>query len=254
MNEFTRFCILYTITGSPFSPALSFYLVPVTTPDNRPDFERIYRFTAKPSGNSDWSGISQNDYSDLVIRNGHRIGRLFTLRRFRPDLSPMSTPGVTEKLVILHIVIFGTRNGLGRITLSTCLATDLSLKAGFVVNCIIRIQAPMPHFLDPLNGALLPQSVCLWFDIALSVVKAFEVLLIVCHRITHLYRARCAQFELRLSPISHNLLIEALTLPSASFPFNNQRLETLGDAVLQLCTTVHLFNYYPNRQLSNLRQ
>jgi endoribonuclease Dicer len=53
------------------------------------------------------------------------------------------------------------------------------------------------------------------------------------------------------------LLIEALTLPSATFPFNNQRLETLGDAVLQLCTTVHLLNYYPNRhegQLTNLRQ
>jgi endoribonuclease Dicer len=83
------------------------------------------------------------------------------------------------------------------------------------------------------------------------------VLPVVCHRITHVYRARCAQFELRLPPIPQNLLIEALTLPSASFPFNNQRLETLGDAVLQLCTTVHLLNHHPNRhegQLTNLRQ
>ena len=263
MNEFTRYCILYTITGSPFSPALSFYLVPIT-PGNRPDFERINRFMANPAGNSDWSGISENDYGDLVIRNRHRIGRLFSLRRVRPDLSPMSTPdpGSREDGYPTYRDFWNEK--WSRKNHPVDVAREGALLEGWLrprsFSALYHTN-PNPDDAIPIhtaqNGALLPQSVCLWLDIPFCVIKAFEVLPIVCHRITHLYRARCAQFELRLPPIPHDFLIEALTLPSASFPFNNQRLETLGDAVLQLCTTVHLFNYYPNRhegQLSNLRQ
>ena len=263
MNDFTRSCILYTITGSPFHPALSFYLVPIT-PDNRPDFERINRFIANPSGNSDWSGISENDYGVVAIRNMHRIGRLYFLRRVRPDLSPMSTPepGSREAGFSTYRDFWNER--WSRKNHPVDVPCDGPLVEGWFrprsFTALYHMN-PSPDTSLPIhsvqNGALLPQSVCLWLDIPFCVIKAFEVLPIVCHRITHLYRARCAQFELRLPPIPHDFLIEALTLPSASFPFNNQRLETLGDAVLQLCTTVHLFNHYPNRhegQLSNLRQ
>ena len=263
MNEFTRYFILYTITGSPFPPTLSFYLVPIT-PDNRPDFERINRFIACPSGNSDWSGISENDYGKVAIRNKHRIGRLFSLRRIRPDLSPMSTPGPDSREAGFPTYRDYWNEKWSRKNHPIDVACHGPLLEGWVLprsfNALYHMN-PSPDASLPIhsaqNGELLPQSVCLWLDIPFCIIKAFEVLPIVCHRITHLYRARCAQFELRLPPIPHDFLIEALTLPSASFPFNNQRLETLGDAVLQLCTTVHLFNYYPNRhegQLSNLRQ
>ena len=263
MNEFTRYCILYTITGSPFSPALSFYLVPIT-PDNRPDFERINRFMANPYGNSDWSGISEKDYGDLVFRNRHRSGRLFTLQRIRPDLSPMSTPEPGSKEAGFSTYRDYWNERWSRKNHPVNIPCEGPLVEGWFrprsFNALYHTN-PSPDDSLPIhsvqNGALLPQSECLWLDISFCVIKAFEVLPIVCHRITHLYRARCAQIGLRLPPIDHDLLIEALTLPSASFPFNNQRLETLGDGVLQLCTTVHLLNHYPNRhegQLSNLRQ
>lgn len=47
------------------------------------------------------------------------------------------------------------------------------------------------------------------------------------------------------------LLAEALTHPSISserksFPFDNQRLEFLGDAVLQLAITVHCYTLFPS--------
>jgi len=47
------------------------------------------------------------------------------------------------------------------------------------------------------------------------------------------------------------LLAEALTHPSISlerknYPFDNQRLEFLGDSVLQLVVTEHLYNLFPN--------
>src|SRR5271170_4574898 len=57
------------------------------------------------------------------------------------------------------------------------------------------------------------------------------------------------------------LLAEALTHPSLGYEtqrhhFDNQRLEFLGDAVLQLVFTEHLFNLFPNfseGQLTKLR-
>ena len=47
------------------------------------------------------------------------------------------------------------------------------------------------------------------------------------------------------------LLAEALTHPSISlerknYPFDNQRLEFLGDAVIQLVVTEHLYRLYPD--------
>ena len=57
------------------------------------------------------------------------------------------------------------------------------------------------------------------------------------------------------------LLAEALTHPSLSYEtqrhhFDNQRLEFLGDAVLQLIFTEHLFNLFPTcteGQLTKMR-
>jgi endoribonuclease Dicer len=263
MNEFTRYGILYTITGSPFPPALSFYLVPIT-PANRPDFERINRVLVNPYGNHDWSGISENDYGRLVFRNRHRIGKLFYLQRLRPDLSPMSTPAPGSREAGFSTYRDYWNEKWSRKNHLVDVPCDGPLLEGWFHSrsfMALYHMNPSPDTLLPIHlakdGALLPQSVCLWLDIPPCVFRAFEVLPIVCHRITHVYRARCAQFELRLPPIPHDLLIEALTLPSATFPFNNQRLETLGDAVLQLCTTVHLLNHYPNRhegQLTSLRQ
>lgn len=42
------------------------------------------------------------------------------------------------------------------------------------------------------------------------------------------------------------LLKEAFTHPSAGKPFNNQRLEFLGDAVIDLIVAEHLFNKFPD--------
>ena len=263
MNDFTRNGILYSITGSPFTQALSLYLVPIT-PDSRPDFESIQRVLANPHGCSDWSGISENDYGHLMFRNRYRFGRMFSLQRIRSDLSPLSTPppGSREAGFSTYRDCWITK--WSRKTRPAEVACHGPLLEGWL--CPRSFMGvydtnPSPDASLPIHsakdGTLVAQNVCLWLDIPLSVIRAFEALPVLCHRITHQYRAGCLQSELRLPPIPHDLLIEALTLPLATFPFNNQRLETLGDAVLQLCTTVHLLNHYPNRhegQLTNLRQ
>lgn len=46
-------------------------------------------------------------------------------------------------------------------------------------------------------------------------------------------------------PINIELLVKALTLPSASTGYNYQSLETLGDSVLKVLTTVHVYLAFP---------
>lgn len=50
------------------------------------------------------------------------------------------------------------------------------------------------------------------------------------------------------------LLRLALTHPSAGLPEDNQRLEFLGDAVLQLCVSVALYGQHPSEQEGSLTQ
>jgi endoribonuclease Dicer len=91
----------------------------------------------------------------------------------------------------------------------------------------------------------------------MDVFRAFLVLPQLCRRFTDVYRAHQAKFELGLPPIVDDILVEALTLPLANARWSNQRLETLGDSVLKLATTVQLFNQYPHRhegQLAPMRQ
>lgn len=264
MHQFTRCGVWYNNTSRPFSSPFSFYLVPIT-PDRLPDFEAIQRLLAYPEGNSDWSEISEEDYDKLMVICRAQFGSIHILRRIREDLTPLSTPlpGSREATSPTYheywIKKWFKKNR--RVVLSTngpILETFRFHRSNigtFLVDSSPSYSSPIHVARD---GRLLPQAGCTWLPMSHSVRQAFEVLPVLCHRITAEYRARCARYELNLPPsISTNFIIEAFTIPAASFPFSNQRMETLGDAVLQLCTTVHLLNRYPNRhegQLTKLRQ
>jgi hypothetical protein len=64
-------------------------------------------------------------------------------------------------------------------------------------------------------------------------------------RIVDLDRLRTPTSSLNLSRIPRDILHQALTPPAASFGYDYQRLETLGDNVLKILTTVCLFQQYP---------
>jgi len=263
MHQFTRCGVWYNNTSRPFSLPFSFYLVPIT-PDRLPDFEAIQRLLAYPEGNTDWSEISEEDHDKLMVICRAQFGSIHVLRRIREDLTPLSTPLPgsreatsptyheywTKKWSKKNRRVVSPTNG-------PILETFRFQRSNIGTFLIGSSPSSSPTHIAR-DGRLLPQASCAWLPISHSVRQAFEVLPVLCHRITTEYRARCARYELNLPPsISTNFIIEAFTIPAASFPFSNQRMETLGDAVLQLCTTVHLLNRYPNRhegQLTKLRQ
>ncbi|KAJ6500580.1 hypothetical protein C8R45DRAFT_1122609 [Mycena sanguinolenta] len=273
MHLFTKECIWYRLTASPLDLPLSFYLVPLAD-TGQPDFAAMQRFMAFPRGNPNWENIDETDFSRLIVVNVNLIGQTYNLRQARDDLSPTSVPpegspeagfptyhdywvhkwtgkpGSRKKPP--YIPDTGPLLELSSLTRSKSTAV-YPLNSQFFDDA--STEPPPPATGTP--HVLFPRDCCRWVYIPEGVCEALEILPSLYHRITDIYRVRRARLSLSLPPILDDLLVEAFTLPCANAGFNNQRLETLGDAVLELCTTVHLFNKYPNRhqgQLSIMRQ
>ncbi|KAF8191429.1 hypothetical protein K438DRAFT_1675400 [Mycena galopus ATCC 62051] len=270
MHIFTKECIWYRITGTPLDLPLSFHLVPIAD-TGQPDYPAMQQLLASPRGNTNWGGIDETDYGHLMVVNVNLVGHTYILRQVRNDLSPSSVPPdgsreagfpnyhdywvhkwtgkpgsrkrppyIPENGPLLELSPFARSNG----------SAAYSLNSKPLGSASTEPPAPTTYI-------LFPRDCCRWIHISEDVREALEILPALYHRITDIYRVRRARVSLSLPPILDDLLVEAFTLPCAQAGYNNQRLETLGDAVLELCTTVHLFNRYPNRhegQLSIMRQ
>ncbi|KAJ7736527.1 hypothetical protein B0H14DRAFT_3612709 [Mycena olivaceomarginata] len=256
MYLFTKECIWYRITRTPLEHPSRLYLVPIAD-TGQPDFPAMQRFLASSRGNANWEGIDETDYGRLMVVNVNLTGHTYLLRQVRSDLSPSSVPpdGSPEAGFPNYHDYWvhkwtgkpGSRKRPPYIPDSGPLL-ELSLYPRSTAACAYPLDSkpftatgPPAPTTTPCN-VLFPRDCCRWVDISEDVREALGILPALYHRMTDIYRVRRAR---------------AFTLPSANAGYSNQRLETLGDAVLQLCTTVHLFNRYPNRhegQLSLLRQ
>ncbi|KAJ7118771.1 hypothetical protein C8R44DRAFT_841231 [Mycena epipterygia] len=263
MHRFTKEGLWYRITSSPINLPLNFYLVPITE-TGQPDFPAILRLLVSPRGNSDWDPIDENDYGHLMVANVNLTGHLYLLQRIRHDLSPSSVPPEGSKeagFANYHDYWVHKWTGKpGSRKRPPHIPDD-----GPLLELSPFPRSPRAGPSPPNSGTLsacpshvlFPRGCCRWINISEDVSEALHILPALYHRLTHIYRVRRARLSLSLPPILDDILAEALTLPCANMEYSNQRLETLGDAVLQLCTTVHLFNRYPNRhegQLSLMRQ
>ncbi|KAF8638830.1 hypothetical protein AX17_001888 [Amanita inopinata Kibby_2008] len=263
MARFTKLGIYYRLTGSPIEGIPSVFLVPLTL-GGQPDFQAIDRLLENPRGSSDWVTFNEDHRTELLVTVNSYVGRIYRLRRIRHDLTPMSPPSPGSREVNFesyrdyfldrwkrkrYIPSIPTEGPMVELELLPRVLNGLyDLKCS---NTIPVVTATAP------DGGTFPQQCCRWLDLGTDVYKAFNLLPAICHRLTDTFRSNCLRSQLGLPLVDRDLLVEALTLPSAHAGYNNQRLETLGDAVLQLCTTVHLFNRYPHRhegQLTTMRQ
>ena len=263
MSEYTRRMIWVCNTARPFTESLSLYLVPL---DRRlqPDYRAIERFLAHPNGNPDWTGIGDFHYDKLLAMERHNAGRIWVLRNLRDDITPASLPTMFPYSDFPTYRDYFINKWKRRRWRSEEWMEQVPSEGPLLeVTQLSRSQSgryplnPHTSIQDTPNPVLVPQGSSGWFDVSWDVCEAYKLLPSVCHRLTDLYRARQLRHRLGLPAISEDLLVEALTLPSCNAGFNNQRLETVGDAVLEVCTTVHLLNKYPHLhegQLTNLRQ
>ncbi|KAH6919140.1 type III restriction enzyme [Coprinopsis sp. MPI-PUGE-AT-0042] len=268
MADFTAFGINSRITGKPYTGNLTFYLVPLNS-NLAPDYLLMELIVRNQRGFRDWTskfpkGESEDDgKNQIYVFNWHQLGRTYLLKKIRWDLTPQSIPppGAREagdgQTYYEYFVKKWTRKKRPAMVPETgpLLETTVVERVDLGSYDLQTGHAQMP--LKEARTYILPRNCCRFLPFPGVLAKAFGVLPVLCRGITDLYRSREARFALRLPSIDDRLITEALTIPAAVVSFNNQRLETLGDAVLQLCTTVHLLNHYPHRhegQLSELRK
>lgn len=262
MNDFMRWGVRARNCGKKFpAPQCSFFLVPLKA-DGGVDFETMVRFLEKgPS--YDWSEVTEDMYDHILVMNRWKTGSTYRLKKTFEDLTPMSKPPADspqagfETYQEYFTQMWSTKRRCVTIPENGPMLGVVKLPRLNNGAYTLEKAPPSPEEEDDSTINLTPQSVCSWVPFPLGLSDAFAALPYLCRRITDVYRVRVARQGLRLPSIRDNYLIEALTVPWALTIFNNQRLETLGDAVLEVCVTVQLLNQYPNRhegQLSKLRQ
>ncbi|KAJ7771608.1 hypothetical protein B0H16DRAFT_1410076 [Mycena metata] len=261
MNTFTKECIWYRLLGAPVDH-LTLYLVPIAD-TGQPDFSAMHRFVSSPRGASNWDGVDESHYGRLMVVNTNLYGKPHLLQKIRDDLSPASVPpeGSPEagfpSYHAYWVHKWAAKAGKGKWLPSIPETGPLLELSTLPRSTPWGHSAPSATAQTQPARVFFPRDCCRWINISEDVRAAFDILPSLYHRITDVYRAQRARASLSLPPISEDILIEALTLPCCQASYSNQTKETLGDAVLQLCTTVHLFNKYPHRhegQLSAMRQ
>ncbi|CAG8675935.1 16194_t:CDS:2, partial [Dentiscutata erythropus] len=125
----------------------------------------------------------------------------------------------------------------------------------------VRKISKVMNFLQPVPGSLpimkgrtatyvIPEF-CKQYPIRASVFRSALMLPVIFTRLD----SQLLALELRTRfdiPMRDDLLLEAITTPSANMEMNYERLETLGDSFLKFCVTNRLYVMFPDKHEGQL--
>ncbi|KZV70597.1 P-loop containing nucleoside triphosphate hydrolase protein [Peniophora sp. CONT] len=253
LQRYTDVSIWWTISSRPRPDPLACYVVPVRD-DLQPDFDAIEQMLRVPYGSFEWAPILDALAGRVLVRHRFQHGRTYLLHAIRHDLTPLSTPPddareagystykeyLVQKLKARNIdpeqiPSDGPLIEVHRVNKQVLGSFDIGPDGACASN---------PPFIDP-RPYFLPIRACTWSTLSEPMFNLYRALPRLLRFLTSVYRARAARFALGLPAISDLHLVEAHTVPNAMSSFSNQRLETLGDLVLKVATSVHLFNRFP---------
>lgn len=253
LQRYTDVSIWWTISSRPRPDPLSCYAVPIRQ-NLQPDFDAVEQMLRLPYGSVEWAPVTEALAGHLLVRHRFQHGRTYLLHSIRGDLSPLSTPPddareaghATFKDYFVHkfesrklnpeqIPSEGPLIEVYRVNKQVLGSFDLGTGGASASN---------PPFIDP-RPYFLPLRACTWSTLPEPMFHLYRTLPRLLRLVTSVSRARAARFALGLPAITDRHLVEAHTLPNAMSSFSNQRLETLGDLVLKVATSVHLFNRFP---------
>lgn len=260
LQDYTRAGLWWCVTHRNISAPIAACMFPLTE-RLLPDFSAIQEVVATPFGSHDWSMIGERHLDNLLVMNGKVHGRPLLLRSIRMDLTPTSppSPGSREARFPTYREYWiqkYTRKGVEPTIPTNCPLIEIQhfpreQSSFYSAESLHGADGSQPS--SPVGAkSFLPVYLCRQLPMPKAMWKAFRILPVLMRRATDLWRARQAVIELSLPPMQLHILAEALTLPCANASFDNQRLETLGDSVLKLCTVVYIFHKFPFRHEGQL--
>ena len=260
LQDYTRAGLWWCVTHRNISASLAACMVPLTE-RLLPDFSAIQGTVNNPFGSHDWNSIDERQYDNLLVMNGKVHGRPLLLRSIRRDLTPISSPEPGSREASFptyreYWIQKYTRKGVEPTIPTDCPLIEIQHfpreQSSYYSTESLRGGDGSQPSVPVGSKSLLPVYLCRQLQMPKAMWKTFRILPILMRRAADLWRARQAVIELSLPPIQLHILAEALTLPCANASFDNQRLETLGDSVLKLCTVVYIFHKFPFRHEGQL--
>jgi len=256
MEQYTAFYLGHAVTrkgrGKGRGKGKSrIFLVPFDAMKRQPNFAEMERILNAPRAR-DWSAAGISELNDVYVQ-------LLGDGKLVKVLGVQSNMSVTE--------------ALADTTLAKKFASLQKFQPGFevpvndpILHCRRVLCTTSSEYRDPIlqkqsllgtEDLFYPQSLCEQINTTSRTLDYFKFLPPLSRYLSDTFRARAAVMLLGLPPLNVDRAAEALMLPSVNASFNNQRLETLGDAFLKLATSIHAFNKFPYKhegQLSSLRQ
>ncbi|EJD46112.1 P-loop containing nucleoside triphosphate hydrolase protein [Auricularia subglabra TFB-10046 SS5] len=241
---------------------LAFYLAFLGV-DGRPDLEAMRNFVQNPTSR-DWESLAAASTEEVLVVNRIRLGHLYVLVNQHTGLTvddkPVEVDGTCREAGFASYMAYYQDLFEGQ-------KYTLHLEAASPMFCCRQLPRLETSSYDisavtglahvgergkPVAMRMVPQSVCYRLCLSSITADAVRYLPQLTRRLCDVARATA----LDLPGIELNALIEATTLPPAMMGFDNQRLETLGDAFLKLGVSVYAFHAFPFKhegQLTNVR-
>ncbi|RIA97599.1 hypothetical protein C1645_813834 [Glomus cerebriforme] len=216
------------------------------------DWEEMERAVTEKHIHVDMNNLT-DDMKDVVIIDYSDNLRRYFVQSIRYDLNPMSP--IPEGTTLREN---GCKNFAEYYKKSFDLDTKYPLQPLFQVQKISKVM----NFLQPKPGAspktlkgrtatfVIPEF-CKQYTIRASVFRSALMLPALLTRIN----SQLLALELRLKldlPIKDDLLLTAITTPSANMEMDYERLETLGDSFLKFCVTIRLYVMFPDKHEGQL--
>ncbi|CAG8444339.1 4231_t:CDS:2 [Acaulospora colombiana] len=122
------------------------------------------------------------------------------------------------------------------------------------ISKVMNFLQPVPGAIPALKGRVATYVIpefCKEYPIRASIFRSALMLPAILTRIDSQLLALELRFRLDL-PTKDDILLEALTTPSANMGMNYERLETLGDSILKFVVTIRLYVMFPDKHEGKL--
>ncbi|SPO31957.1 related to cell cycle control protein dicer [Ustilago trichophora] len=209
--------------------------------------------------------LSESQLRDrvLVRQHGYHSHSLYRFNSIRPDLTPNSplTSNDTDTYLTQHLRMYGRFHSTRSIPpedMSTVLALELANTPLLEVTKMAKVQnvlSPNPaqqRNTLPAASRLIVPYFYLVHPLPLSLLHSVLLLPSILTRYDQLLLAQACNVDLFSGQIDTDLVLEALTSPSAGSGFDYERLEFLGDTFLKLVATCHTFTTHLSRTEAEL--
>ncbi|EIN10713.1 ribonuclease III [Punctularia strigosozonata HHB-11173 SS5] len=185
-----------------------------------------------------------HDVEDAVVQDkSAEFCRRYEVERLRTDMSPLSSPGDSKREA-------GFASFLEYCKVQSTRAAESITDYNQPLLQVTRLGGSV-NFLNPLLSGpdeshkadakyLIPQ-LCPKFSIPASIFKTGLYLPSLARRIDEMLLVKELNAEILHDLVGEQLLLEAITPPSASAEFNYERLELLGDAFLKYLASVYVY-------------